>query len=141
MRFHVLAKLLGAQVAIFLPLADDPGLTAVGFDLSAVFRVEYLLPGHVKFFAEIAHVENALFKTAAYRFGHAPVNRVAVGNRRLAAFLGRRHAAKPDFHGPFARIGLLVVQRDVLMRGIFGGGIHYGARHGSARCRTEFVLE
>src|SRR5256885_16791501 len=53
-------------------------------------------------------------------------------------------AVEPDLHGPFARVGLLVVQRNALVGRVFGGGVDARAAGGldrAARRGCKFVLE
>ncbi|MNH26696.1 hypothetical protein D3C79_867610 [compost metagenome] len=64
----------------------------------------------------------------------------AVGDRCFATLCTGLDTVEPDLHRPLQGIRLLVVQRDDLVRGVFGGGVH-PLLDCLARGGAEFVVE
>ncbi len=139
---HTLTHLARTQRAVVQPLALDAVARAVRLHLGLLAGVEHLLPRQIEPVAVVAHIHQpARGKTVADERVDILEDRATVGDRRLAALLCRDVAVEPDLHRPLARVRLLVVQRDMLMRRVLGRGIDPTLADLAARRRPELVVQ
>ncbi len=138
---HGLAGLSRAQFLLAPPFAADAVGRAVSLNLAAIPGGEGLLPRQVQPVAVVARVGETLCRELlAHRRVESFVDATAVRDRRRATLFGRDDAMEPDPLRPGQRIGLLIVQRNCLVRRIFGRSVD-PLSHGFSRSGCEVISD
>src|SRR5712692_4610388 len=136
-----LADLARPQAVSGTPLEFDPGVPTELLHTGPFVGLKHLLPGHVQPFAEIADVQDSgADHSVSYGWFDPLEDSAAVRDGGLPSLRRGLLTEKPDPQRPVAGIRHLVVQRDLLMRGIFGRGVDASCDSAS-RSRTVRVFE
>ena len=119
MRGDRLTHLTSAEVVSTQPFPVNPSRLTVGFHLGSILGLKDGLPGQVQAIAVVPYIHHLLLaELRADTRIDSRQHPMTIGNGCFAPLLSRCQAAKPNFHGPPARVGHFVVQRNRLGRRI-----------------------
>src|SRR5262245_26094929 len=123
------------------PLKLDYGAAAIIFDNLARCRLKDGRPIQIDARAIVPHIHDALLdKTGFGILADSSEDFTAIGEQRLPTLFGGLQTTEPELPWELMRIGVLVMERDGLVRWIFRRRVDLAANRG-ARSRTLLVRE
>src|SRR6185503_16433892 len=100
-------------------------LRAVPVNLSPIRRAKDRLPRQVEIATIVTYVHDAFFhEPVADALIDGFINLATISERRVSTDWRRLGAEEVNFPGPLVRVRVFVVQRDMLVCGIFGRGVN-----------------
>ena len=124
MSLYGLSNLLRPQLIIAMPLAVNVGAMAILLHGLAIFCLEGRLPRQAKSPAEVSDVQDPLLsKLVAHGRPDPPKDSPGVGYGSLTALRRRQFTVEENLQRPRLLVGILTVQKDGVLGGVFRGGI------------------
>ena len=108
-----------SQAITFFPFNCDPCAATLTLHNASIGSLKNSRPGKSKTITEIPHVHDPLlFEALDDRMVEAIVDLATIGDWSFSSVLWRSHTEKEDFSRPGLLVGILVVQENVLIRGM-----------------------